>query len=792
MNIILKPQTVLTMIGPSHSGKSTISKQIKDYLASQGKTCTIIESDSIRKELLHLDQNAEIPNSAGFAVSEVAFKKLRADLNFYMSHPVNTDVIIIDTTGLDRQFREDICNQAKTQGYANMAMIFQLNKSTLFGRVYGEETKVNFKRSYIERQLTRLKEKVLPYFNKHDYMQTYRIDDKKLEAMTFEYQDNTRVLNIDSGKFAIYGDVHQQYKELEILFEKASAAGFVNHLLIGDYIDKDDEESLKKTLDFVYRQCNAGKMRLIRANHEEYVYRHLKDPSYVYEENDETQYFTSLKYLLKEENELYRNMFFDLFENFTYDYAKVENDRNYAYITHSPCDEMHLGKHSPKSLKMMRNTRFFSEEGKESIELMGPILEQSASNKALHIFGHVEVGIDFHTYRNKLAIDCGCVSGGHLVACLYDVDIGKKEFISQETLSKEKKKLLDFSVHIKQWTNRVELSPAQERQHRRLIKANPAFISGTVSPSPSTIKGDISLESVDSAIKLFKDRGITEVIAQKKHMGSRCQVYLFKNREDCYATSRNGYKIGRPEIEAIIDREYEKYQGKYEHLLITDNELMPWSFLGKGLISDSFMPYYHAVNTDIQMLQKSGLKEFVGYSDETFVNIEKFNKQVEIYGAEVEGYVETFGIIYKDGKHLLTANQEEVLTEFGIGFEKFDLNSETDCERLNKFYTDMIADGVTEGICIKPMKWNKDDIPCIKVRNSEYLRIVYGFDYTSTLRQHAEGKNIRGKLNLSIKEQNLNLMLLDAYSKEDKDTQKEIYASLLTEFEKEAGLDPRL
>ena len=43
-----------------------------------------------------------------------------------------------------------------------------------------------------------------------------------------------------------------------------------------------------------------------------------------------------------------------------------------------------------------------------------------------------------------------------------------------------------------------------------------------------------------------------------------------------------------------------------------------------------------------------------------------------------------------------------------------------------------------------------------------------------------------------IKEHNLNLNLLDAYRKEDKTTQKEIYASLLTEFEKEISLDPRL
>ncbi len=794
MNIILKPNVCLTMIGPSHSGKSVQAHCIKIYLESIGKTCKIISSDAMRREMLHLGPSDPIPNSEGYAISDIVFKKIFDEMKYYMSSPCNTDVVIIDTTGLDTTFREQVANTAKEYSYANIAMIFHLNISTLGSRVYGSEEECKHKSYTIEKQLKRLKERVLPKFNKHSYMSTYRIDDKKIYQIEYSYEDNSKVLHLNSGKHAIYGDVHQQVSSLKNLYSIAEEKGFSSHILIGDYLDKDDEESMKNTIQFVYDQCLSGNTKVIRANHEEYVYNHLKDPKYEYALNDETAYFTSLEHLIKPENEEYKNMFFKIFEHYTYDFGLVKNNKCFGYISHSPCLELYLGKKSPKALKMMRNTRFFGEvDGVKSsaVSMMKPILDEANSNKAFHIFGHVEVGNKFHVHKNKIAIDTGCVSGGVLTALLFDVDNDKKSYVSVKS-DKNPEELQDFSIHIEQWTGRVELDPVQEKKLRRLVKSNPAYISGTMSPSASTVGEELSLESVGTAVELFKSRGTNMVIAQKKHMGSNCQMYLFKDRENCYAVSRSGYKIKHPEIEGIIDKEFEKYKGKYDHLLITENELLPWRFLGRGLIDAKFMPYYQAVNDDMTALRNSGLKDFIEMDDSVYDNLEKFNKQVAIYGQDVPGYVEAFGVIYKDGKELLTANKGETLSEYGIDHAVFDLESEEDVLRLHKFYDDLVEDGITEGIVIKPLIWKKDEIPHIKVRNAEYLRIVYGFDYTSELLRHAKNKNIRNKLNISIKEQNLNLTLMDAYSNGNKVIQKEIYSLLIAEFEKERGLDPRL
>ena len=241
MLVTLKPQIVLTMIGPSHSGKTTQSRAIEAYLKSIGRTVKVISSDAIRRELLNLDPAAEIPTAAGFAVSEITFKKLFNELNTYMSSPVNTDVIIIDTTGLDRKFREQIAEKAAAQGYGNMAMLFLPNKEQLISRIQGQsESVVEEKWAYISRQLTRLNERVLPQFNKHNYIQTYRITDK-IDTIEYNFESNAKVLTITEGVPAIYGDVHQCWVELKNLIDRVTKESEVTrHLSVGDWIDKGD------------------------------------------------------------------------------------------------------------------------------------------------------------------------------------------------------------------------------------------------------------------------------------------------------------------------------------------------------------------------------------------------------------------------------------------------------------------------------------------------------------------------------------------------------------------------
>lgn len=801
MLINLKPQIVLTMIGPSHSGKSTQAQAIKTYLESIGRTVKVLSSDTIRRELLNLQPTDTIPTSQGFAVSNTAFKKLFSDLDTYMSSPINTDVIVIDTTGLDKNFREQIAEKASAQGYSNIAMVFIPTKDQLRSRITGTETEVQHKLSYIERQLTRLREKVIPHFNKHNYIQTYRITDK-VSDFEYAFESSAKVLEITEGFPAIYGDIHQCYEEFQKLLLTLKDQGLVTqHLSVGDWIDKGDEASLKVIINILYnyvieKKIPDLKLDLLKGNHEEYVYRHLIDPTYTFEENKETIYFTSLRYLTDPANLEYKQRFLELYEA-SYDFAEVRSAHTWAIISHSPCEAKYLGKESPKALRMMRNTRIPRKDDKEvqAVTQIGYVLDEADGSAIQHIFGHVEVGIDFFKHKNKIAIDQGCVSGGHLTAVVIDVATGRKTFVHEKSTKVAAEKLLDFSYHIKPWTKTVELSEDQDKRFRRIARANPAFISGTVSPSPSKfVDGTPYLESVYTAIEYFKNMRHSKVIAQTKHMGSRCQVYLYKDLDKCYATSRNGFRIRDAIALPIIKDLHDKYLTSFNDLLIIDGELLPWSALGRGLINDSFYTYYTAINNEVQAIAKSSISSVVDNLEvsQSLEDIQAFKAQVDNYAVDCEPYFVPFGIIYCDGEQLLTTSLTETLTRFSIPFVAFDLDCEEDIKNLLQFYDDQVADGKTEGIALKPDVWSKDVVPMLKIRNSEYLRLVYGYNYTKNLERHTREKDVRRKMAVSIREQELNLHLLAAFTKGDVNEQAEIYKLLIVEFSKEEGLDPRL
>jgi hydrogenase maturation factor len=66
--------------------------------------------------------------------------------------------------------------------------------------------------------------------------------------------------------------------------------------------------------------------------------------------------------------------------------------------------------------------------------------------------------------------------------------------------------------------------------------------SPTISPAPKKRESN-EIESISQAIRYFLENDITEIVVQKKYMGSYCSIYLKKNLEETYFVSRNGFKI---------------------------------------------------------------------------------------------------------------------------------------------------------------------------------------------------------------------------------------------------------
>lgn len=800
MQFVFKPNSIITLVGPTHAGKSSFSKQMKEQLEAQGKSVVILSSDAIRRELLNVDVNANVRHNKAFCVSKQAFDILKTQLNAYVSYPVNFDYVIVDTTGLSEDFRKSILEVSKAHNYGSYLMVFDLPSKTVLSRTTDAAMQ-----NVIMRQIDVLKKKVFPSLDRKSYLSTYTIRKElngNFEALSISNADvKIHTITDESDLTSVYiiGDIHECVSELSTLINDIKTQSIDEKYEIyldGDWIDKG--HNTKGMIDYLTTLVNDPelKVHLIRGNHENYVYRKLKDSSYVYTLNDETKHFSSLPTFLADPQ--LQESFFNLYEN-SISYLHVDKSNVQAYVTHSCAKSKYLGKTDPTSLKNIYKQNLNWDT--PILDQVGYIFEEASFNAPYHIFGHIVVDKSRHVYKNMISIDQGCVEGGHLTACKINLNATEKHLsflavpsTSGTALPEEIKNfnyILDKNVGTKSYDN---LDHVTVRKIKRLIKQKNIYMSPTMAPAPSwydTEKDCYDLETVASSIRYLLGKDVTEVIAQKKHMGSRCQTYIYPNLEDCYAVSRNGWRVKESEwLTKALTKQWNEYKDKIlSDYLVFDNELLPWSALGQGLIDHDFSAYHEAIADELNVLKDFGFEQYDPNLTTDLEHISKFKTQLDIYGKVEEPYLEPFGVIY-NGASLLEEDLTLLLPAYNIPFEYFNLTIPESVERLHKFYEDQTLNGCTEGIVIKPAIWNKKSPPYMKIRNPEYLRLVYGFNYQTNLKKLVIGKNISGKVATSTKEQNLNVKLIA--NKDDPKALFTIYADILNEFEKEKSLDPRL
>lgn len=113
-----------------------------------------------------------------------------------------------------------------------------------------------------------------------------------------------------------------------------------------------------------------------------------------------------------------------------------------------------------------------------------------------------------------------------------------------------------------------------------------------------------------------------------------------------------------------------------------------------------------------------------------------------------------------------------------------------------KLYFDWLVEEGFEGTMLKPMEQFTDAVPCMKVRNPEYLRIIYGFDYDRPEKLEAlvKGKRTGKKRKLSHAEHKLGKAMLNLDKRDENYYAKyeKIVKELLFNIEEEGTLDGRL
>ena len=291
-------------------------------------------------------------------------------------------------------------------------------------------------------------------------------------------------------------------------------------------------------------------------------------------------------------------------------------------------------------------------------------------------------------------------------------------------------------------------------------------------------------------------------------------------------------------------------------MVILDGELLPWSALGKDLILRDFIHVKAGLESEIECSEKynfdnhynqmvQNLNQLVLEKDfgrmEKKVAMEKipsqyqtyhayfdsrtlyqdtetikrlysvYSEQIDLYGADGELDYKPFGIlkiIYKDGTESVPLLDKSISQSEMYRIVSSDLESDAQLIiPINKdnfeesygqiktwFDTKTGTEGF-EGIILKPDYVEKDKIPLMKVRNQDYLTIIYGYDYKleSNYRNLVSKKMTRYKISQSIKEFKLGLNLLTMnYAYLDSDEYKSRLENFILCELDGTNLDPRL
>lgn len=472
------------------------------------------------------------------------------------------------------------------------------------------------------------------------------------------------------------------------------------------------------------------------------------------------------------------------------------NDSSF-YVTHAPCANKYLGKIDPDSLKNQRNFRLDRE--RELEKQLQFIKDEAVGNHPIHVFGHIASANGFRL-GNKICIDAGAVYGHRLKGV--SISRGRLFFKSVPSISNQKEEL---PVLFEKTEASVSIDDLGEEDRLRLeyvLKNKINYISGTISPADKCEKTG-ELESLAEGLAYFKSKGIQRVCMQPKYMGSRCTVYLGRTADECYAVSRNGFKIKNVNLTPIFEKLIHKHQAMMEkhkiQMMVIDGELVPWMALGKGLIERQFKVIDVALAEEIRFLKEYGFEEKLLALNEAYL---RYHEQVELYGSESEMDFKPFDILKMigiDGSETIPSDPKSVI--FGMISEDeclvVDFGDPDYLDKEEAFYHALTTDLNMEGVVIKPEVEKPRVAPAIKVRNPEYLRIIYGYDYTFPHKYKSlfAQKSIRSKLKTSISEHELGRQMLAfplSSITEDNRDYAQVVANMLFETSKESEIDPRL
>ncbi len=366
------------------------------------------------------------------------------------------------------------------------------------------------------------------------------------------------------------------------------------------------------------------------------------------------------------------------------------------------------------------------------------------------------------------------------------------------------------------------------------------YLPPTMSPCETSELKDY-LEHPQEALKYFKENNIQKVVCEEKHMGSRaiitvCQnekvareIFGAKPNEIGIIYSRKGRAffdnkgieqqlLARVQKALSKSRFWEKFKTQWVTL---DCELMPWSAKAQSLLEKQY-----GATGIASKIALSNAEKLLVQAKNRGINVDELSEQIQVkkectqlftkayrnYCWDVnslEDYkIAPFHVLATEGKVHHDQNHEWHMTTIheicktdpaillATNYKIIDLSNETEKQEVIDWWLAMTEKG-GEGMVIKPydfvVKTPKSFVqPAVKCRGREYLRIIYGPEYTSPGNlQKLKHRNLGGKRALAKKEFSLGIASLQRFveKKSLRKVHECVFGVLALESE---AIDPRL
>jgi protein phosphatase len=827
--IAIPELSLVALVGISGSGKSTFARR-------HFKPTQVLSSDQFRGMLADDENDQSVTTEAFEALHYIAGKRLRAGR-----------LTVIDATNVQEHARAALIAVARAHDVLPVAIVLNTPEDECWTRTQSRPDR-DFGREVLRRQHRQLR-RSLGRLSREGFREVYVLADPSTVEVTYEklYNDRREL----TGPFDIIGDVHGCHAELVDLLTRlgwrvaADGAGAEHPdgrtaVFVGDLVDRGP--ATPDVLRLVMGMVAAGTGLCVAGNHEDKLLRKLRGRN-VRVSHGLAETLAQFEAAPKSFVDSVEPFLDSLVSHYVLDGGRL-------VVAHAGCKQEYQGRASGR----VRAFCLYGDTTGETDEYGLPVRypwAQEYRGPATVAYGHTPVA-RAEWVNNTICLDTGCVFGGSLTALRYperelvSVPAAREYYAPARPLAAPAPAATD-SLNLADVTGRRVLETAYGRTTIAAENAAAAlevmsrfavdprwlrWLPPTMAPcSTSTVDG--YLEHPAQALGDYAKAGVTEVVCQEKHMGSRAVLLVCRSdpaAEAAFGIAGPGEvwtRTGRPffpDAGPVLARLRDAVTaaGLWAELstdwLLLDAEVMPWSAKALGLIRDQYAAVGAAAGAALpaalsvlDMVAERGLSDVDGLRADLTqrrANAEAFRQVYRRYCWPVDGLaglrVAPFAVLASAGRnhstrdhgwHLALADRLVAADPELIAPTRRLVTDVSDVDCVTDWWLSITAEG-GEGMVVKPLAGVTPGAgrvqPALKCRGREYLRLIYGPDYTRP--EHLERLRRRGlgrKWALALREYGLGVAALDRFAAGEPlwRTHELVFAILACESE---PVDPRL